>query len=364
MPIDLGKLSEALKAAITTAGIYKFALAIVFGLYWVAASKQIIPSAQDWEIRVAASGFLLFGVLWIANVFAAVWRFFTPATMLNNWITLRWERARVRDYIPSMTEKEREIIGYLIAKNQKLFIAAHDGGFAMPLISQRIVIIALQPGQLFDSEHTPMAIPIIFGKFFSLTKSVFHTHHLGAKLRVTRGAFLGWHGELYSPLPSGGAASLPRLARQSLKSRFACRIERASPAAVTSGSSYGGASDRSARRQIAMVRGPAPAARKVRKRSSCLIGKPQVCPSKWICRGGNGIERGIDGIAGDIVLRGRQVQRAGELRVQGDHRRAEQSKKSGDDVLKRGGLDQFARLPAQARFGSFGLRRLQPGARL
>jgi hypothetical protein len=58
-----------------------------------------------------------------------------------------------------MTEKEREIIGYLIAKTQKQFIAAHDGGHAMPLISQRIVIIALQPGQSCDSEHTPMVIP-------------------------------------------------------------------------------------------------------------------------------------------------------------------------------------------------------------
>lgn len=57
-----------------------------------------------------------------------------------------------------MTEKEREIIGYLLAKNQKLFIAAHDGGYAMPLISQKIVIVALQGGQTFDIENTPMVI--------------------------------------------------------------------------------------------------------------------------------------------------------------------------------------------------------------
>jgi hypothetical protein len=78
---------------------------------------------------------------------------------MAHWIAIRREQAHLRGYIPSMTDKEREIIGYLLAKNQKLFIAAQDGGYAMPLISQRIVKIALQPGQTYSFEHTPMVIP-------------------------------------------------------------------------------------------------------------------------------------------------------------------------------------------------------------
>ncbi len=140
---------------------YKMALAAVSGLYWFAASKQIIPSAENWEIRVAALGFFLFGLLWIANVVASVISLCQPRQWLAHWITQRREQARVRNYIPHMSGKDREIIGYLLARNQKLFMAAHDGGYAMPLISQRIVRNALQPGQLFEfsGEHTPMLIP-------------------------------------------------------------------------------------------------------------------------------------------------------------------------------------------------------------
>ena len=76
MSIDPNTWFDALKEAITTAGIYKLALAAVCGLYWFAASKQIIPSAENWEIRIAAAGFILFGLLWIANVFAAALQFF------------------------------------------------------------------------------------------------------------------------------------------------------------------------------------------------------------------------------------------------------------------------------------------------
>jgi hypothetical protein len=125
----------------------------------VAASRQIIPSAEAWEIRAAAFGFLLFGSPWLANVVAALLQFFPPAPWLARWIAIRREQAHLRAYIPNMTDKEREIVGYLLEKNQKLFIAAQDGGYAMPLVSQRIVRIALQPGQTYDFEHTPMVIP-------------------------------------------------------------------------------------------------------------------------------------------------------------------------------------------------------------
>lgn len=159
MALDPSKWADALKSAITAAGVYKLALAAICGLYWFAASHQIIPSAEPWELRASAFGFLLFGLFWVANAVDALLRFFPPAPWVVHWVTLRREQAHLRAYIPSMTGKEREIIGCLLANNQKIFIAAQDGGYAMPLISQRIVRLALQPGQVFDSESTPMMIP-------------------------------------------------------------------------------------------------------------------------------------------------------------------------------------------------------------
>ena len=58
-----------------------------------------------------------------------------------------------------MTTKEREIIAYLLAKNQKTFTAASDGGHARTLLSRGIVIILARDGQLLDPENVPMTIP-------------------------------------------------------------------------------------------------------------------------------------------------------------------------------------------------------------
>jgi len=131
----------------------------VCGLYWFVAAHNFIPAAEAWEVRAVAFGFLLFGALWCANVVAALLQLFPPAPWLVHCVQLRREQAHARSYISHMTAKEREIIGYLLAQNQKVFIAAHDGGYAMPLISQKIVVVALQGGQVFDAEHTPMVIP-------------------------------------------------------------------------------------------------------------------------------------------------------------------------------------------------------------
>jgi hypothetical protein len=62
---------------------------------------------------------------------------------------------------PQVTEQkeEREIIAYLLAKNQKTFTAASDGGHARTLLSRGIVIILARDGQLLDPENVPMTIP-------------------------------------------------------------------------------------------------------------------------------------------------------------------------------------------------------------
>jgi hypothetical protein len=71
----------------------------------------------------------------------------------------RQEKKAVSDYIPHMTPKEKEIIGYLLANNQKTLEADQDGGYANTLISRRIIVLYGQKGQMFRGTHTPMIVP-------------------------------------------------------------------------------------------------------------------------------------------------------------------------------------------------------------
>lgn len=58
-----------------------------------------------------------------------------------------------------MTKHERDTIAYLLAKNEKMFKAASDGGYALTLLSRGIIRIAAQSGQHIDLLDTPMEIP-------------------------------------------------------------------------------------------------------------------------------------------------------------------------------------------------------------
>ena len=70
----------------------------------------------------------------------------------NHWKT-------IENYIPHMTDKEREIIAYLLNKNQKTFTCAADGGYANTLMSRGIVVVAMRWGHIFDEERMPVTIP-------------------------------------------------------------------------------------------------------------------------------------------------------------------------------------------------------------
>jgi len=65
----------------------------------------------------------------------------------------------VAEYIPYLTEREREIIGYLLAHNQKMFTNTPDCGHANTLLARGIVVIAAQPGQMCTYYEVPFAIP-------------------------------------------------------------------------------------------------------------------------------------------------------------------------------------------------------------
>jgi len=156
---DFGKIGEALKTALSAAAIYKLALAFAFGLFWLLATRGFVPSPENWQIQLAIAGAIFFSFLWFASAVASFLDFLSPRQHILYWLNNHKEASHICSYIPSMTPKERQIIAYLLAKNQKLFITSIDGGYAMPLISQRIVVRALQSNQVFNESRTPFVVP-------------------------------------------------------------------------------------------------------------------------------------------------------------------------------------------------------------
>jgi hypothetical protein len=69
------------------------------------------------------------------------------------------DERQIEEELGELTEREREILAYLLHHNQRMFECALDGGNARMLISRGIVRRALRPGQVFDSENVPMEIP-------------------------------------------------------------------------------------------------------------------------------------------------------------------------------------------------------------
>jgi Super-infection exclusion protein B len=149
------KWLEILKAS----GGQSAAASLACGVLLLVGHWGWLPPLDPWIVQVATFGLLLFGFLAIASLVTAI----NKNAGISEWITYRIERRQaqeeVRGYIPFMTQKEREIIGYLLAKNQKTLEADTDGGYANTLISRRIIILYGQKGQQFRGTHTPMIIP-------------------------------------------------------------------------------------------------------------------------------------------------------------------------------------------------------------
>ena len=72
---------------------------------------------------------------------------------------MRQKTKEARDFISYMTDKDREIIGFLLYHNQKTFQADSDGGYAASLIARGIIRVACKPGQVFDPSWMPFEIP-------------------------------------------------------------------------------------------------------------------------------------------------------------------------------------------------------------
>jgi hypothetical protein len=131
------------------------AIASACGLFLLSAHWGWLPPLAPWMMQIASFGFLLCSLLAVAGILGSA----PVQSWIVHWITILKQKRAVRDYIPHMTEQDRKIISYLLAKNQKTFMYTQDGGYAATLISKQIIVCDLQPGQAFSPHHIPFKIP-------------------------------------------------------------------------------------------------------------------------------------------------------------------------------------------------------------
>jgi hypothetical protein len=160
---------EILKAS----GWQTTALATAFGLFLLAAHIGWLPPLDPWTIHLAALGFLVCACLALASMGSAALKIFPAQRWFVCWINTERKKSEIRKYIPHMTEREKAIIAYLLARNQKVFTVESDGGHAVTLISMGIVVRALRPGQMFRGTDMPVAIPDYIWKVLEKHKDQF-----------------------------------------------------------------------------------------------------------------------------------------------------------------------------------------------
>jgi hypothetical protein len=142
-----------------SSGGQSFALAGASGGLLLVMYFRVVPPLDPPWIHVVIGLFLLCSLLWAVSVLSWLNRFFSPRVWILHWHRLRQERTAVERYIPHMSDREKAIVAYLLAHNQKIFTADSDGGYATTLISRGVVVRALISGQRFHPSEMPLEIP-------------------------------------------------------------------------------------------------------------------------------------------------------------------------------------------------------------
>jgi len=153
-PVD-PKWLEILKAS----GWQTFAIATAMALLLYGSHVHYLPELPDSVLLLVAAVFLICAMLTFTSLISWALKIFNIRLRFVRLSNQRVERRELTNYIPHMTQIERAIIGHLLARGQKTFTTNQDGGNAMTLISRRIIIHALQPGQVFTASKCPFVVP-------------------------------------------------------------------------------------------------------------------------------------------------------------------------------------------------------------
>ena len=148
---------EILKAS----GWQTTAIAAAAALVIYGNARRVLPTPLDpWMIQTAEVALLVCGCLSLASIGSSIIKASNgPRAKLAHLWAIRRAKHQVAEDIPQMTSTEREIIGYLLAKNLTIFTNTADGGYANTLISKKIVVCALLPGQAYSNYEVPFKVP-------------------------------------------------------------------------------------------------------------------------------------------------------------------------------------------------------------
>lgn len=157
----LSKIFDLLKANGWRAAM----LAIAAAAFLALAAQGVIPKLDPWMIILAWVVLLTSAALAAAALAGPIQRMVEAniAKQRRGKAMLAAEQ-KFRDYIPYMTAKERQILGYLLKRKQKTFTAAVDGGYAATLLSLQFVTPIARPGQQFGIDDLPWESRITSGR--------------------------------------------------------------------------------------------------------------------------------------------------------------------------------------------------------
>lgn len=157
-PMMEAALSKALEY-LKTAGWQTTTIAIATALFLYLSKTGVLPALDPLPTLVAWVILFLSVALTVAVIGASaqggiegLWKIF-----LRRRARLKAEKS-FRDYEPFLSEKERQILGYLLKHKLKTFTADHDGGYAGTLIARGIILYIGVPGQSFDLDKCPLAV--------------------------------------------------------------------------------------------------------------------------------------------------------------------------------------------------------------
>ncbi len=129
-------------------------------ILYLNAKKWLLVALDSWVIQAAEVSVFVFGFLAVFSIGPHVTKTANIiASVFAKLLVIRQAQRQVMKDIPSMSSKEREIIGYLLANNLKMFDYTIDGGAANTLLSKRIVVCALLPEQSFTACGVPFKVP-------------------------------------------------------------------------------------------------------------------------------------------------------------------------------------------------------------
>lgn len=148
--IDSKWLSEILRANVWQCGALTFASAII--VFSDTVGISVLAGLPNWAKPLAGIALITFGSL---TLFA-----------LAQKATKRWQDAgrrldryaRLVSQLQSLSDKEHEVLSYLVTRNEQYFEASLHGGGANTLIAKGIVVKAARPGDHVHILHFPFAV--------------------------------------------------------------------------------------------------------------------------------------------------------------------------------------------------------------